>query len=131
MSRHSDLDHIQTPPDERGAQWWLAEHAQAEQAVTSAANMVERSRGEYMHDVATALLDQRLDHLEAVEDMCDALLCELRETAPDVADMVERHYLKGEPWGKVAERHGMSCTRAWGRVASTLVKTPLPALTTT
>ena len=57
MSRHSDLDHIQTPPDERGAQWWLAEHAQAEQAVTSAADMVERSRGKYMHDVATTLLE--------------------------------------------------------------------------
>lgn len=125
----SDLTHIQTPTEQRGAQWWFAEHSFAEQGVTTAAGMVENARGDTMQYAARRLLDQRLDHLEDVENVCDALLCELRRTAPDVADMVERHYIKGEAWRVVGEAHGMSGMAAYQRAASTLAKAPRPVST--
>lgn len=112
---------MRTPPDKRGAQWWLAEHAQAEQAVTLAADMLERAHNESMRDLASRLLDERLDHLEHVEDTCDAILDALD---PDARDMAERVYLRGETWGSVAKRHGMTYATAYARLGRALAKVP-------
>lgn len=107
MGQARDIDHIQTPTDQRRAAWWMMEHACAEQAVTIAARMMETAPTESMRYVAQRLLDRRLDHLERVEDVCDATLREARAVDPDAADMAERHYIHGDAWRVLGEAHGL------------------------
>lgn len=112
-----DVRHLQTPTDQRGAGWWMAEHRIAEQAVTSAAGMIDHATSKEMAYYGRRHLDTRLDHLERVEDICDEILAELRRTAPPwVADVCERHYIKGETWASIGSRHGMSGNYARGKV---------------
>lgn len=87
--------------------------------MTSAANMVETASNESMRDLASRLLDVRLDHLERVEDTIDAILDALD---PDARDMAERVYLRGETWGSVAKRHGMTYATAYTRLDRALAK---------
>ena len=115
-----DVRHLQTPTNQRGAEWWLREHAPAEHAVTSAAGMVECATSAELAYFGRKQLDARLDHLEHVEDVCDAIIDEMRKTAPALADMCERYYIKGETWASIGGDYGMSANKAYGRCATAL-----------
>lgn len=109
MGPRSDLSHIMTPPDQRGAWWWLKEHRFAEQGVTSAAAMLDRASDDTARYLARQQLDLRLDHLEAVEDTCDEILGALREQLPPwVADACADRFMRGKPWATIAAARGMS-----------------------
>ena len=95
---NNDLEHVSTPPGKRGAEWWLCEHHRAEMAVTSAAAIRDNAKTKEMARFGCKLLDYRLDHLELVEDVCDAILCELRKQCAGLADVCERRFIKGMTW---------------------------------
>ncbi len=112
MGRHKgsrpELAHLQTPPEKRNAEWWLAEHGPAEQAVTSAAAIQEYSKDDTIAYVGRRLLDVRLDWLALVDDTCDLILLELEKIAPpEVADACRRHFMGGETWVSAARHNGV------------------------
>lgn len=97
-----ELRHIQTPPHERGALWWLVEHHAAEKAVTLAGMALDAARDEYQRRLFSKLLDVRLDHLEAVDSKCDELLERLRAESTALADACAAHYIHGKTWQECA-----------------------------
>lgn len=100
-----DEAHIRTPPAERGALWWLEEHAVAEQAVTIAGRALDGTDEPTRRCMWGKLLDRRLDHLEEVEGRCDEILDALRESAPEwVAESCELHYLRGMSWAAIGRK---------------------------
>lgn len=108
-SRSTEFTHYQTPEDQRGPLWWLDEQYHAERAVTTAAGMVDMAQSDTARYLANRLLDQRLDHLERVEDIIDAVLEDLSQTEPSwLVEACRRRYLKGEAWATVAAGVGMS-----------------------
>ena len=114
--RKRDVDHLLTPPDQRGAWWWLTEHQLAEVAVTSAAGMVDHATNATARCIARKQLDRRLDHLELTEDRIDAILDQLRTQAPVwVADACEARFVRGESWTAIADRLGMDKARLVSR----------------
>jgi len=107
--RDSDLEHNQTPAGQRGALWWLEEHGAAEHAVTSASLALDSATSDHERALWSRLFDERLDHLEAVEDECDRILAALRESAqPWVAGAVAAHWTGAHPLVAVADELGMS-----------------------
>ena len=107
--RKRDIDHLRTPPDQRGSWWWLVEHQLAEVAVTSAAGMVDHAIHDAARCIARQQLDRRLDWLEVVEDNCDAILVELRKLSPSwLVEACEARFMRGESWTAIAARLGMS-----------------------
>lgn len=115
-----DIRHIQTPAHERDALWWMVEHEVAESAVTSAAAMMDRATSDLLRSLYSRLLDQRLDHLEEVDDTCDAILHELRVADPNLADAVERRYVGREAWASIAADTGRSPRALYGAVLMVL-----------
>lgn len=102
-------EHVQTPPDMRPPLWWLQEHAIAERAVTSASMALDMGGDARYTALWKKRLDVTLDHLETVEDACDAILCDLRGMVPAwVVDVAERHYLRGDTWTEAAGIMGAS-----------------------
>ena len=65
------MRHDQTPPDKRGALWWLREHAEAERAVTSAWTL---EGGPMSRERFERELDRRMDRLELVDDLCGSII---------------------------------------------------------
>lgn len=112
MGLPRDMRHAQTPPNQREAEWWLLEHAEAERHVTSAAHIVELAEeadariGGHQAHMARRILDAALDHLEETEDRCDAILAALCSTAPAIAEACEGVYIKQRTWRAVAEDMG-------------------------
>lgn len=114
-------EHVQTPPDMRTPLWWLQEHAIAERAVTIASNALSMGGDARYMTLWEKRLDVTLDHLETVDDACDGILRDLRAAAPEwVADVAERHYLRGETWGEAAERLSVSKRNAQTRLSCAL-----------
>lgn len=109
-----DIRHMATPVDKRDAIWWLEEHSLAELAVTMAAEMVDSARAVRMLRFHERLLDVRMDHLEVVDDMCDAILARLSKVDRDAAEVAAKHYLHGVPWARCIP--GKSYAQAQGAV---------------
>lgn len=102
----TDADH--------GSLWWLEEHRRAERAVTIASAILDESTDPRARELWSDLLDIRLDHLEVVDDACDAIITRLRETEPPwVANAVAAHWMEGRTVAEAAriacmsERHAM------------------------
>ena len=112
--RKRDVDHLLTPPDQRGPRWWLEEHRHAERSVELASAMVDHAKDERTRDRAGELLDRRLDHLEDVEGAIDAILDDLSRTSkPWVVEAVRRWYVGHEAWGEIAA--DLHYSEAWVR----------------
>lgn len=121
--RDSDLEHNQTPAGQRGALWWLVEHGAAEHAVTSASLALDSATSDHERALWSRLLDERMDHLEAVEDECDRILAALRESAqPWVAGAVAAHWTEAHPLVAVADELGMSYAYASRAIRAALRK---------
>lgn len=100
-----DMEHMRVPACERGALWWMREHAFAEDAVTNASRALDAATDDYTRRTFTRQLDARLDHLEHTEDICYAVIERLRNIGGEtVASACEAHYLRGETWACVAAR---------------------------
>lgn len=121
--RDSDLEHNQTPPGLRGSLWWLEEHGAAEHAVTSASLALDAATDQRERALWSRLFDERLDHLEAVDDECDRIVSALRESAyPWVAGAVAAHWTEGRPLVTVASEAGLSLAYASRAIRAALRK---------
>lgn len=90
------MEQVDQTDADHGVLWWLKEHAIAERAVTIASAILDESTDPRVRELWSNLLDIRLDRLEVVEDVCDAIISRLRETEPPwVADAVAAHWIKG------------------------------------
>lgn len=89
---------------DRRALWWLNQHPVAERAVTIASASLDAAANTRERELWSDLLDARLDHLEVVEDACDAIIARLRENGPRwVADAVAAHWMEGRTAEDAAE----------------------------
>ena len=92
-------------------------------AAALASLMLEETMCYPLLRVARRLLDVRLDHLEEVEDRCDAILDGLRATEPaPVVDAIEAHYIRGESWSSIARRANVSKSRLYDRASRVLAR---------
>lgn len=115
------IGHAQTPPELRGALWWLHELAVAEHAVTCAARAVDMGGSAYAAEVDAWRLDAALDHLADVEGRVDAILDHLRATAPGwVADAAAARYVSHMAWDAAASAVGYSASHVKRAVAAAL-----------
>lgn len=111
------------PPESRDPVWWMREHSIAESNVTIAAKTLALVKDERLRSWASHQLDARLDHLEIVDDTCDAILCEVRAREPAwVADAMESHFYRGESWRQVAERIGLTTSAVSHATMKALVR---------
>ena len=107
--RAPNLGHTQTPVPLRGALWWMREHEVAEHAVTVASRGLDATDEPRYRAGMSQRLDMRLDHLELVEDVCDAIIDALRASAPPwVADATQAFFVRGEGLESIASREGKS-----------------------
>ena len=117
-----DLKHMRVPERKRGALWWLQERELAERAVTLADALQDSARNDYTRYLARKLLDERLDYLASVDDLCEAILRELALTDPATADAASRHYLKRESVTSIAEGRGTDVRELRGRMYGKLLR---------
>lgn len=127
MKTSRDVRHFQTPADQRGAEWWLVERAEAERAVWLAEDMTGVVLTDYLRDVMRDQLVKRRGYLKHVEDVCEGIIVTMRGKSPDVADMCRRHYIKGEAWETVGRVHGITASAVYGRCRCALRKVPAPS----
>lgn len=106
----NDLRHMRVPAKDRGALWWLRERVLAERAVTLADCIIEHAHDDCARYRGKLLLDVRLDHLERVDDACDAIMCELSRIDPPMAEVVERYCIKQERLSAIAHEHGVKAS---------------------
>ena len=118
-----DLKHMATPPEGRGAAWWMREHAAAERAVATAWGL---ERGPMRADMFSRVIDGRLDHLALVDDTCDAIVAEVAASSPTTAECVRAHYMGGEGLRELADQNGMTSAKLYAAIKRELARLPTP-----